>query len=204
VPAATHLLLIRHAEAAVDGRLCGWFDPPLTPTGSRTLAALEARACLRGAPDALYTSPLHRAHEVALALSRAWYLPPIVVPDVREICCGLVDGMRLDELEARYPDLWTRNLAQDDEAFGWPDGESYGAFRARVVGSLDVIARRHAGGTVAVVTHAGVVSQVLGILRARSAAAWEADRPGLLTGTRVTWRDGAPRALLSYSAQEWC
>jgi broad specificity phosphatase PhoE len=111
--------------------------------------------------------------------------------------------MLLDDVQRRYPEVWSRNAAQKDDAFTWPGGESYGDFRARIIGGLRAAIAPHQGGRVAVVTHAGVISQVLGVIHRRPAAVWERDRPDPLTATEITWQDGVPRGVLSYNDREW-
>lgn len=209
-PEATHptdtaaeFLLIRHAHTDAAGRLCGSLDLPLSHLGRRQVRALGDRAPRHPAPDALYSSPLRRAREVAEVLGERWGLAPHVVESAREIDCGAFEGMPLSDLARMHPDLWARNAAQDDEAFSWPDGENYGQFRRRVMEGFAALARQHPGARVAVVTHAGVVSQVLGVLRGRSAAAWDPDRPDPFTCTAVTWVNGAPGRLLCFSERDW-
>ena len=136
-------MLIRHAPTDTAGRLCGTLDLPLTAAGRAQLIETIDRRPISKVPAALYTSPLTRAREVADALGRAWNLDPRLAPWAREIECGAVEGMPLDRLRRQYPDLWARNEAQDDETFAWPGGESYGAFRARVLSGLTAIAGGH-------------------------------------------------------------
>lgn len=196
-------MLIRHAMTAAGTRLCGWLDVPLTAAGRTELRRLLRRRRTRAVPDALYTSPLARAAEVAAALGDAWAVEPRPADWAREIHCGRLEGMPLDRLHRRCSELWARNEAQDDEAFAWPGGESYAQFRARVLDGLARVAAAHRGGRVAIVTHAGVVSQVLGVIRRRSAAVWEADRPDPLTATEVVWDNGLPSAVLTYNDRDW-
>ncbi len=200
----TSLLLIRHAHVNTESRLCGCYDVPLSSAGRGDLEALVNRRSRRPAPDALYTSPLIRAHEVATALGRVWRLQPHIIDAVREIHCGTVEGMRLADFQRLYPEAWASNLAQVDEQFTWPEGEDYCGFRTRVLDGLRNVARLHPGQRVAVVTHAGVISQVLGILLGRSAAVWEPDRPEPLTATEVTWAGDMPRAVLTFNDPDWC
>ena len=91
----------------------------------------------------------------------------------------------------------------DDETFAWPGGESYGAFRARVLSGLTAIAGGHSGQRVAVVTHAGVITQVLGVVRRRPASVWSADRPDPLTATEVAWNGDGPTAVLRWNQRDW-
>jgi hypothetical protein len=68
---------------------------------------------------------------------------------------------------------------------------------------LRACAEIHSGGRVVVVTHAGVISQVLGVIRSRRASAWGPDRPRPLTATEITWHGGAPGKVLNYNDPEW-
>jgi alpha-ribazole phosphatase/probable phosphoglycerate mutase len=201
--AATRILLVRHAAIDAGSRLCGWLDLSLSAVGRAQLEALLRRPARAEVPDALFTSTLQRARDVARELGRAWRIEPQPVDWAREIHCGDLEGIHLDELRRRFPDLWTRNAAQRDDTFGWPGGETYAEFRNRVVDGLDRAAARYPGRRVVVVTHAGVISQVLGALRNRPASVWEPDRPRPLTATEVLWQQGAPRAVLSFNDPDW-
>jgi probable phosphoglycerate mutase len=111
--------------------------------------------------------------------------------------------MPLQQVQREFPDFWTRNEAQVEDTFAWPGGETYAQFRARVLAGLAEAAATYPSGRVAVVTHAGVISQVLGVAKGRPACVWESDRPGPLTGTEVVWADGAPREVLSFNTPDW-
>jgi len=137
----------------------------------------------------VYASTLRRAAETA----RAAPAPPVFSDSLREINCGVLDGEPLAEIEVRHPDLWRRNLAQTDEEFGWQGGETYREFRARVIEAMDGIAARHTGERVLILTHAGVISQVMGILLGLSAARWEDFRPGNASMTEIEWANGSSR-----------
>lgn len=199
----THIVLIRHAPTDTGSRLCGTFDVPSTAAGIAQVRAVVRRFPISPVPDALYTSTLTRARDVAVALGRAWTRDPQPAHWAREIHCGEVEGMPLRELEREFPELWIRNLAQTDDGFAWPGGETYAAFRARVLAGLDAIAAAHANTRVAVVTHAGVISQVLGAIRARPPCVWAVDRPAPLTATEITWAHGRPTAVLTYNDPDW-
>jgi broad specificity phosphatase PhoE len=199
----TRILLIRHASTDSRGRLCGSFDVPLSRRGREELQTLIRQPMARPAPDALFTSTLRRAGDVAAELARAWMLEPEPAAWAREIHCGEVEGMLLEHVQRQFPDFWVRNEAQLDDAFAWPGGESYGEFRARIIEGLRATVEAYPGGRVAVVTHAGVISQVLGIVRSRPAAVWEPDRPQPLTATEIAWHNGAPSTVLTYDDPDW-
>jgi broad specificity phosphatase PhoE len=199
----TRILMIRHAATNSGGRLCGSLDVPLSADGRSELEALLERTPRCLPPDALVTSTLRRATDVAQGLARAWCRDVRPANWAREIDCGEVEGMPLDELRREFPDVWARNQAQADEAFAWPGGETYAQFRARIVDGLSATAAAHAGGRIALVTHAGVISQVLGIIRHRPASVWSADRPDTLTGTEVIWENGALTGVVTFNARDW-
>lgn len=135
----------------------------------------------------MYSSPLQRAVDTAWAVGDAIGQRPRLVDCLREIHCGLLDGQLLHEVRSRYPVLWQRNLAQTDETFGWPGGETYQAFRRRVVDAMREIVATHSGERVAIVTHAGVISQIAGLLSGVSAARWDTFRAGNASVTELLW-----------------
>lgn len=200
---ATRIVLIRHAAIDSGSRLCGSLDLPLSPTGRADVHALLRVPARSQVPDALFTSTLRRATEVACELGRVWGLDPRPAGWAREIHCGDLEGMPFEQLQREFADLWTRNQAQSDDTFAWPGGETYAHFRVRVLAGLEHAASRYPNGRVVVVTHAGVISQVVGVLKGRRACAWEPDRPRPLTATELSWDDGAPRTVLSFNDPDW-
>jgi 2,3-bisphosphoglycerate-dependent phosphoglycerate mutase len=191
------LILVRHAEAAADSRLCGWFDPSLTALGERQVRDLSLR--LADEPvDAIYSSPLRRAIQTAAAGPFA----PRIHPALREIHCGYLDGLLLRDVQRNHASLWLRNLAQADDSFSWPGGESYVEFRRRVLAAMGTIAAAHAGGRALLFTHAGVISQFLGSLTGIAPACWDPLRPANASVTRVLW-DGERGEILSFNDGYW-
>ena len=200
----TRFLLIRHAsvDTGTPARLCGTYDAPLSPRGQAQLERLDPDSLGSGRPSALYTSPLTRARETAAAWGRLWSLEPRREVALQEIHCGEFEGRHIREIQQVHPTIWARNSAQDDDAFRWPGGESYAQFRGRVLGALARLARLHPHETVAVVTHSGVIAQVIGRLRGRRAAVWELDRPDPLSVTEVLWDGTEPLDLVAFNQCE--
>jgi broad specificity phosphatase PhoE len=203
--APTRFLLIRHAASDIGDppRLCGTFDAPFSSEGRAQLRMLETALKTAVAPHALYTSPLSRARDTAAVCARRWGVVACEDAALKEIHCGVLEGLPHADIQRSYPALWARNKSQEDDAFRWPGGESYAEFRARVLGGLSRLAARHPGETVAVVTHSGVISQVLGSLRGRLAAQWERGRPDPLSATTVLWNGARPEMLLEFNCSEW-
>lgn len=190
--ATTRLILIRHGHTASNGgspasRMSGWTDLPLSERGRRQVKVLR-RWLAPGPPFAvIYSSPLQRAHDTARGLCEAGLGPLRLYEALREINCGEVDGLPLDEVQRRFPALWAANLRQEDEHFRWPGGESYRELRERCIGAMSTLAAMHPGERVAAVTHAGFITQVIGAIRGASPACWEQFRPENTSLTEVDW-----------------
>jgi broad specificity phosphatase PhoE len=188
----TTLVLVRHAhvpdnDCGPDARLCGWYDAPLSPLGGRQVARLCAALEAGPRPAALYTSPLQRARQTAEGVAAVLGIPAVAVAGLREINCGELDGLPLVEVQRQHPDIWARNMAQTDDEFRWPGGESYREFRTRVLQTARHLSTSHPGERILIVTHAGVISQILGAIAGASAARWEDFRPGNASITSLRW-----------------
>jgi alpha-ribazole phosphatase/probable phosphoglycerate mutase len=101
--------------------------------------------------------------------------------------CGELDGLLASEAQQRYPAIWEANRRQDDENLRWPGGESYREFRQRCLTGLRRIVQTHPGERIVAVTHAGVISQILGAIHGFHSAQWEPFRPGNASLTEIEW-----------------
>ena len=194
------LLLVRHGHVrdndySSGARLCGWCDPPLSELGQRQGQFLQERFSGETLLAGLYTSPLCRAAQTAQLISEIIGLTPQVVEDLREINCGTLDGLPLEEVKLRYPNLWLQHLAQTDDEFCWPGGETYRSFRARVTETIDDIAAAHPGERVILVTHSGVITQIMGELEGMPPERWESHRAGNASITAFQWQRASRRLL---------
>jgi broad specificity phosphatase PhoE len=188
----TRLIFVRHGHTAANGveaemRISGWTDFPLSPLGRRQAEALRLRL-EADPPDAIYTSTLQRARATAETVAGlASGIPLLPLDDLREIFCGEAEGRLLDEAKQRFAELWAANLRQDDEGLRLPGGESYREFRERCLAAVRRIVDAHPGQRVLIVTHAGVICQVVGALYGNSPALWADHRPGNCSLTTVDW-----------------
>lgn len=201
----TTLVLIRHAHVDNDKngpRMCGWLDLPLSPAGELQLHNFRNESSAFK-PKAIYASSSLRARITAETLACSWNMPLSVDPQLREINCGTLEGVPVEEVKHSYPDLWAENASQTNNEFAWPQGETYTMFRNRIFNALSRIAVTHPNAQTAVVTHAGVISQVVGSIRGLSPAVWEQYRPEPFTATEVIWSRDAPRHLLSFNVSQW-
>jgi broad specificity phosphatase PhoE len=189
---ATRLVLVRHAapEDSTAGRCHGRLDVGLSPAGGRQPAALAE--ALRALPlAAVYASPLRRALETAAPLAAAAGLAPVADEGLVEIDFGELEGMAYDEIARERPELYRRWM-EEPTAVAFPGGESYAGLRARVLAAALAIRERHAGETVALVAHGGVVRVVLAdALRLADGAVFRLDQSygGV---SAVDWLGGTP------------
>lgn len=154
----TRLVLVRHGEsvATVARRLAGRRTcAGLTDLGRRQAAALRDRIADGPAVDVLVSSDFRRAVETAEILQPALAANLTIDPDVGEHDPGpQCDGMGFDEFVERFgvPD-WEGN----PYLVGFPGGETLAQFHLRVAQALYRLVDEHAGATLLVVCHGGVI-----------------------------------------------
>jgi len=138
---AVEIVLLRHGEP--DWTPNGGpsvVDAALTQRGR--LQAETAAAALAGrAFDAIYASPLRRAQETAEPLAKATGLTPITLDGLAEITIAL-EGVTQTEVDAFFREATMRRLRDHWE--GWPGGERFRDFHARVTRALADLLARHA------------------------------------------------------------
>jgi broad specificity phosphatase PhoE len=187
------LVLVRHGQtmANIDGRWTGWSTTPLSELGRAQIQAV-ARRLAESLEHyvAIYTSPLPRASATAAEIGRALKLQPITVDGLREINFGDLDGVTLEEMEQRYPELYASWQDKTDASFVWPGGEMRADFYQRVATTCRDIVSRHKDGIVVVVSHGGTLRSCLAHLLPSEMAEWwtyQLDNCGL---TRIQVDDG--------------
>jgi broad specificity phosphatase PhoE len=161
----TRVYLIRHGE--VEERYHRIFggsriDMELSEVGHQHAQALadwfgESRL------DALYMSPMVRAHQTALPLAEARNLVPVVMPGLREVDFGDWTGLGWHEIQEKFgvPAFdWLELL----ENGGMPNGETGEALLGRVRPCLATVLEENAHRNVAVVCHGGIVRVMLSLL----------------------------------------
>ena len=154
------ICLIRHGETAWNAelRIQGHRDLPLNGSGLAQAEALAGR--LAGQRfDALYSSDLLRARQTAQPLADALGLALRLEPELRERHFGCCEGKTREEILAGDAAV-AEALAARRADYVLPGGESLSQHLDRVVACLSRLARRHAGQTIAVVAHGGVLDLV--------------------------------------------
>lgn len=149
----TQLILIRHGETLwnTERRMQGQLDSPLTERGLWQAQRLGER--LKSQPfDSLYSSDLPRAWRTAECIAAETGHGILADARLRERHFGIFEGLTRADMERRDPEVHARFMTRDPQ-FAVPGGESPLAFMARVRAALEDLAARHAGQTIAVVTH---------------------------------------------------
>lgn len=197
--AAANLLLIRHGETAwnAEHRIQGSLDIPLSSTGVWQAGRL-AQYLQSEAIAAVVASDLARAWMTAQPLAARLGLDVRPEPRVRERNFGCFEGHTADEIAARWPDAFHSWRARDP-AWAMPGGESGNAFIERVLDGLHDIALAHAGHTVVVVAHGGVLDVAY---RHARRLTWEAAREHAMLNAAVN-RVQASASPLALRIREW-
>ena len=171
-------MLVRHGESVVTTqRVVGG---PRTCTGLSELGRRQVQALAERlartdelSVDALFSSAYPRAVETAEALRGVLGRPVQIEPGFGEHDPGpICDGLTFDEFVERYG---VPNWEGDPHGETFPGGgETLAEFQHRVGATVHRILARHAGGTVLVACHGGVIDAVLrSALHAPAAGSFE-------------------------------
>lgn len=148
----TELYLVRHGETDWNAarRIQGRTDIPLNDAG-REQARQAAELLARRSWDAVYASPLSRAHETASIIAQRVGVGDVTdVDELVERDYGEAEGMSFEQIEALYP-----------EGVRAPGQETREQVASRVVPALLALAERHPGERLVVVSHGGAIRSVL-------------------------------------------
>lgn len=159
------LYLLRHGQLQQQNILCGYSDIALSELGKAQLInatkdLVDIHHC--------FSSPLSRCYSFAQQFSQQARIPLTSLAELKEMNFGDWDG-------AEYASLW-----QQDEGVNtsigdfwqepWrvtpPNGESMQAFNDRIEFAWQQVLEQAKQGNVLVVTHGGVIRQVLAQLLA--------------------------------------
>ncbi|MCY4018577.1 MAG: histidine phosphatase family protein [Chloroflexi bacterium] len=160
------VLLIRHGETDFnrERRLQGVMQIPLNERG-RNQAHSVARYLKGLSIDALYTSPILRAHETAEIIGNCIGLPPHSDERLREIEFGLFEGLTFGEVEDLFPAAH-HNWSTGYLAFKAPEGESRHDVQRRMRAAWDDLTANADHKTIALVSHGSAIAIFLGSMYA--------------------------------------
>jgi 2,3-bisphosphoglycerate-dependent phosphoglycerate mutase len=150
------LLLVRHALPVRRELTSGAADPELSADG-RAQAEHVATYLSSEHLDAIYASPLLRAHQTALAIAAHHPLEVQVCDGVAEFDRLSPDYIPTEELKAANDPRYHAMIAGEWDT----DEESSGEFRSRVVSTIEELVDAHPAQRIAVVCHGGVINSYL-------------------------------------------
>lgn len=181
-PADTHLIAIRHGETEWNsvGRFQGHLNSELNAEGRSQAQALGERLAAEHF-DLLLSSDLGRALQTASAIAMRTGHEILVDARLRERRMGIFQGLTPAEVQVRYPEDYARFKSHDPD-YVIPGGESVRQLFERCIACFTELAERHAGMTLATVTHGGVLAM---LYRHARAMPLEAPRDFLLHNTGV-------------------
>lgn len=165
-PGATVLLLVRHGESAPAREdrpfplVLGRGDPELAPDGVQQAKQVGARLAAAGRVDAIYVTPLRRTAQTAAPLVASTGLTPVVTEDLIEVGLGDWEGGLFRQRVAQNHPIAVR--MRDEERWdAIPGAESAESLATRVKRGIAQIAATHPDQRVVVVTHGGVIGQIM-------------------------------------------
>ncbi|MGH6609233.1 MAG: histidine phosphatase family protein, partial [Burkholderiaceae bacterium] len=120
-------------------------------------------------------------------------------PRLRERSFGYFEGLTLDEIAERHPADFARWRARDP-AWQMDGGESGQQLIDRVLSGLADIAAKHAGRSVLLVSHGGVLDVVY---RAARSLEWHAPREHQMLNAAINRLTASTTAPLVLAIQQW-
>jgi probable phosphoglycerate mutase len=153
----TTILLVRHGTTATTGSVLPGRAPGLHLSERGVIqahAVADRINQLTKKPVAIYVSPLERARETAAPLAKALKLRPVVERGLSECDFGAWTGKKLSQLSRKAE--W-KTVQNSPSTFRFPEGESFSEMQQRVWSTLEMLAVRHRGRTVAVFSHADTI-----------------------------------------------
>ncbi|MGH2805634.1 MAG: histidine phosphatase family protein [Actinomycetota bacterium] len=150
----TTIFLVRHGATDwnIYKRAQGHADIDLNAEGHRQ-ASTAAQELGHLEIDAVYASDLKRAVDTATPIAAAHGLEVKLDKRLREIDQGEWEGLTVEEISAKWPDLW--GPARHYSAR--PGGESPQQVRDRSLEALSDIVAAHADDHVVIVSHGGTI-----------------------------------------------
>ncbi len=160
----TNMIIVRHGETEWNKEhiFQGQMDSPLSEL-RRKQAAATASVLADEQINAVYASDLGRAVETAKIISAPHELDVITDERLRERHLGVFQGLNKKDIQTRFPDVVDHYRSGDPDHV-IPQGESSRQRYDRSIACLRELAAKHAGDTILIVTHGGVLRGFLEML----------------------------------------
>ena len=155
------VFLVRHGltKSNIDGFYMGRSSEDLNEAGYTQARRLSLR--LARLPIAsIYTSPLRRAYTTAAILNEPHRVELTVMESLTEIHLGDWQGLHVDEVKQRWPELW-RQSRVDPSEITLPNGESVWETAERAVRAFETVVETNPGKQIVMVTHQYIVRAIV-------------------------------------------
>lgn len=154
----TTFLVIRHgySKSNEHGYFTGQTDVALSDIGLEQAEQTARHLFSTYKVDFLYSSPLKRAYQTAMPISKLYGLPIQIAEDLKEINGGEWEEKTPEQILQLYKEdysLWLSDIG----LARCTGGENMQEVQTRAANALRAIAAKHDGCTVAVTAHAGVI-----------------------------------------------
>jgi len=160
---STHLYLVRHGETVLNktGVYYGATDCSLSEEG--LFQSQELSNILIDSIEIIISSPLSRAIETAMLISKQSQEKLVIDEGLREIDFGLWEGMGYKEISVQYESEWN-SWTEDWINVSPPNGESFISQYHRVSRSLKNILNEYKDKKIMIVSHQGCLRIIASIL----------------------------------------
>jgi broad specificity phosphatase PhoE len=159
----THIILVRHGQTAWNRaeRFRGLSDVSLNSTGLGQAHAAARRIVSTWQVDAVYSSPLKRAQETALAIAQRCGLKAQTRDGLTDLNFGEWQGLTFEQVSQTYPEQYQLWLTAPQK-MRVPGGETTSKVRRRAMETLRELLVAHPEGTIVLVSHQ-VVCKILAL-----------------------------------------
>ena len=149
----TKVYVVRHGQTAwnLEEVFRGRMDIPLDETGKKEVH-LAGEALKDETLHAIYSSPLSRSMETAENIAKFQNINVEPLEAIVDISYGEWEGVRLEEVQKKYPDLYALWLNEPHKVT-FPNGESLEAVRVRVMDAINHLIEKHENENIALVAH---------------------------------------------------
>lgn len=154
------IILVRHGENnwVKEHRLAGWLPGVHLNDNGREQAAAAAARLSQLPIKAVYSSPLERCLETAVAIAQPHNLPITELAAIGEVRYGRWEGEAIKTLSQEK--TW-HAVQHFPSRFRFPEGEALREAQFRAIQALEHLAQTHAQEWIVVVSHADLIKMVL-------------------------------------------
>jgi len=184
------LFLLRHGRTQwnKEGIFRGRADIPLDEVGRKEAELLGKR--LKDVPiKAIFSSPLKRAQETASIIASFTKSPVFVREELIDISFGSWEGLSVEEVRLRFPDLYEKWLNAPHE-LSFPQGESLKVVEERAFNFIEDLKSNHQKDTIALVTHRVVLKVLISKLLGLNLKAFWRIEQGTSALNEFEWKNG--------------